>query len=45
MRRFIILSVRVKNYTALINYETGSMRQDMLRAMGATMPRGGGVPC
>src|SRR2546430_4421018 len=36
--------VRLKSYTAMINYETGSMRQDMVREMGAIMPRGGGVP-
>jgi hypothetical protein len=36
--------VPVKRYEALINYETGSMRQEMIRELGATMPRGGGVP-
>jgi Metallo-beta-lactamase superfamily len=36
--------VTLKRYTALINYETGSMQQELLREMGATMPRGGGVP-
>jgi hypothetical protein len=36
--------VTVKRYTALINYETGSMRQDLLRDMAMTMRRGGGVP-
>src|SRR5438094_9944229 len=36
--------VTLKSYTAMINYETGSMRQDMVREMGAMMPRGGGVP-
>ena len=36
--------VTVKNYTALINYDTGSLRQELLREMGATMPRGGGAP-
>src|SRR6266542_4237600 len=36
--------VSVKNYRALINYENGSMRLELLREMGATMPRGGGVP-
>jgi hypothetical protein len=36
--------VTIKNYTALINYQTGSMRLELLREMGATMPRGGGVP-
>jgi len=36
--------VTVKNYTASINYDTGSMRQELLREMGAAMPRGGGAP-
>jgi len=36
--------VTVKTYTALINYDTGSMRQELLRTMGTTMPRGGGAP-
>jgi glyoxylase-like metal-dependent hydrolase (beta-lactamase superfamily II) len=36
--------VPVKSFAALINYETGSMRLDMLRELGPTMPRGGGVP-
>ena len=36
--------VTVKNYTALINYDTGSMRVELLREMGAVMPRGGGAP-
>src|SRR5215471_11903310 len=36
--------VDVKNYTALINYDTGSMRVELLREMGAVMPRGGGAP-
>src|SRR5215467_13939897 len=36
--------VLLKRYTILINYETGSMRQELLREMGGTMPRGGGVP-
>jgi glyoxylase-like metal-dependent hydrolase (beta-lactamase superfamily II) len=36
--------VSLKRYTALINYETGGMRQELLREMGPTMPRGGGVP-
>ena len=34
----------VTTYTALINYDTGSMRQEVLREMGTTMPRGGGAP-
>ena len=38
-------AVPVKNYTALINYDTGSMRIDMLREITTpTMPRGGGAP-
>lgn len=36
--------VTLKRYTALINYETGGTRQELLREMGAMMPRGGGVP-
>lgn len=36
--------VTVKNYTALINYDTASMRQELLREMGTVMPRGGGAP-
>lgn len=36
--------VPVKIYRVLINYETGSMQQELVREMGATMPRGGGVP-
>jgi glyoxylase-like metal-dependent hydrolase (beta-lactamase superfamily II) len=36
--------VTVKNYTASINYGTGSMRQELLREMGSVMPRGGGAP-
>src|SRR5438045_2068469 len=36
--------VRVKSYKVLINYEAGSMRQELVREMGPTMPRGGGVP-
>src|SRR5260370_40586324 len=36
--------VPVKNYTALINYDTGSMRVDLLREMRPGMPRGGGAP-
>src|SRR4030095_14404127 len=35
--------VDVKNYTALINYDTGSMRVELLREMGDVMPRGGGA--
>ena len=36
--------VTVKNYTGSINYDTGSMRVELLREMGAVMPRGGGGP-
>jgi glyoxylase-like metal-dependent hydrolase (beta-lactamase superfamily II) len=36
--------VTVKNYTALINYDTNSARVELLREMGAVMPRGGGAP-
>jgi glyoxylase-like metal-dependent hydrolase (beta-lactamase superfamily II) len=36
--------VPVKQYTATIDFESASMRQDIVREMGATMPRGGGVP-
>jgi hypothetical protein len=36
--------VPVKRYDARINYETSSMEVDLVREMGATMPRGGGVP-
>src|SRR5438309_482632 len=36
--------VPVKNYTASINYDTGSMRVELLREMGPAMPRGGGAP-
>jgi glyoxylase-like metal-dependent hydrolase (beta-lactamase superfamily II) len=36
--------VAVTRYTASLNYETSSMRQDIVRVMGARMPRGGGVP-
>ena len=34
----------MKNFTALINYDTGSMRMELLRTMGAVMPKGGGAP-
>ena len=37
-------AVTVKNYTALINYETNSARVELVREMGAVMPRGGGAP-
>jgi hypothetical protein len=36
--------VTVKSYKALINYDSGSMHLELLREMGATMPRGGSVP-
>ena len=36
--------VTVKNYTASINYDSGSMRVELLREMGDVMPRGGGAP-
>ena len=36
--------VPLKRYTALIDYDNNRMRQDLVREMGATMPRGGGVP-
>ena len=36
--------VTVKNYTGLINYETNSARVELVREMGAVMPRGGGAP-
>src|ERR1700694_4524583 len=36
--------VTVKSYTASINFDTGSMRQELVREMGTTMPRGGGAP-
>ena len=32
------------SYTATINYDTGSMRVELLRTMGPVMPRGGGAP-
>ena len=37
--------VPVKNYTAVINFDTGSMRVEMLREIStSTMPKGGGAP-
>jgi len=36
--------VTVKSYTALINFDSNSMRTDLVREMGAVMPRGGGAP-
>lgn len=37
-------AVPVKSYTATINYDTGSLRLELLRSMGPVMPRGGGAP-
>ena len=36
--------VEIKSYDAQINYETGAMQVDLVREMGPTPPRGGGVP-
>lgn len=36
--------VTLKSYTARVNYATASMRLELLREMGARMPRGGGRP-
>jgi glyoxylase-like metal-dependent hydrolase (beta-lactamase superfamily II) len=36
--------VPVKQYTALVNFDTASARVELLRTMGPTMPRGGGAP-
>jgi glyoxylase-like metal-dependent hydrolase (beta-lactamase superfamily II) len=36
--------VWLRNYTALINYDTASMRVELHREMGAVMPLGGGGP-
>jgi glyoxylase-like metal-dependent hydrolase (beta-lactamase superfamily II) len=36
--------VPVTSFTALINFDTGSMRQEITREMGTVMPRGGGAP-
>lgn len=36
--------VAVKSYTARIDYEHDSMQLELIRHMGAVMPRGGGVP-
>ena len=36
--------VTVKSYTAFINYDTNSARVELVREMGAVMPRGGGAP-
>jgi glyoxylase-like metal-dependent hydrolase (beta-lactamase superfamily II) len=37
-------AVPVKNYTATINYDSATMRVEVLREMGPVMPRGGGAP-
>ena len=36
--------VTVKNVTALFNYDTASMRLELVRESGAVMPKGGGAP-
>ncbi|MGB7217498.1 MAG: hypothetical protein WBD07_01710, partial [Vicinamibacterales bacterium] len=36
--------VNVSSFTASINYDTASMRLELVRVMGTTMPRGGGAP-
>ena len=36
--------VTVKSYTALVNYDTASMRVELVRESGAVMPKGGGAP-
>src|SRR5438876_9400928 len=36
--------VTVKSYTASMNYDTGSMRVELVREMGAVLPPGGGGP-
>src|SRR3954447_21935406 len=36
--------VPITTYTSLINFDTASMRTEILREMGNTMPRGGGAP-
>jgi glyoxylase-like metal-dependent hydrolase (beta-lactamase superfamily II) len=36
--------VTVKSFTEAINFDTGSARIEMVREMGAVMPRGGGAP-
>lgn len=36
--------VTLKRYTVFVDYEHARMRQELVREMGATMPRGGGVP-
>ena len=36
--------VYLRNYSALVNYDTSSMRVELQREMGAVMPLGGGGP-
>ncbi len=36
--------VAIKRFTATVDYDALTMRLDLVRDMGATMPRGGGVP-
>jgi len=36
--------VTVKSFTALVNYDTASMRVELVRESGAVMPKGGGAP-
>src|SRR6185295_16519902 len=36
--------VTVKTFTALVNYDTASSRVELVREMGAVMPKGGGAP-
>lgn len=37
-------AVELRNYSASIDYGSGSMRVELLRFMGPVMPRGGGAP-
>lgn len=37
-------AVPVREYVATINYDSASMRVELLREMGPVMPRGGGAP-
>lgn len=37
-------AVPVKNYTVSANYDTATLRVELLREMGPVMPRGGGAP-
>src|SRR5262245_50082461 len=36
--------VTVKQFTALVNYDTASMRIELVRESGPVMPKGGGAP-